>query len=72
MELLKRHPVADDVLDVVSHHRQHVGDEVSAIAGMPQGGEGLLDGRGRLIAGLGQQELSSGSGGDLTGTSESF
>ena len=31
MELLEHHPVADDVLDVVRHHGQHVGDELRPI-----------------------------------------
>jgi hypothetical protein len=30
MEFLKHHPVADDVLDIVGHHRKHEGDELGA------------------------------------------
>ena len=32
MEFLEQHPVADDVLDIVGHHRQDVGDELGAEA----------------------------------------
>ena len=35
------HPVADDVLDVVRHHRQRGGDEVHAVLRMAQRGETL-------------------------------
>ena len=40
MEFLVHHPVADDVLDVVGHHRQHVGAEIPAECWVPHGGEG--------------------------------
>ena len=32
MEFLKHHPVADDVLDIVGHHRNRKGDELRAEA----------------------------------------
>jgi hypothetical protein len=39
MEFLEHHPVADDVLDIVGHHRKHEGDELDAESRMPHGGE---------------------------------
>ena len=44
IELLVHHPIADHMLDVVGHHRHHVGDEMGAIARIAQGGEGLCGG----------------------------
>jgi hypothetical protein len=29
MKFLEQHPVADDVFDIVGHHRQHVGHKLS-------------------------------------------
>ena len=45
MEFLKHHPVADDVLDVVRHHRQDVGEELGTESRMTHGREGSLRGR---------------------------
>ena len=42
IQLLERDPVADHVLDVVGHHRQRIAEQVHPVAGMPQGGEGLM------------------------------
>ena len=39
VELLPEHPVGDDVLDVVAHHRQPGGEEVRAGVAVAQGGE---------------------------------
>ena len=36
VELLEQHPVADDVLDVVGHHRQHVGRELDLKAAIAE------------------------------------
>lgn len=46
MKLLEDHPVADDVLDAVGHHRAGHAQKVSAVAGVAQGGEGFRRGRG--------------------------
>jgi hypothetical protein len=45
LEFAEHHPVADDVLDIVRHHREHAGDERRAEARMAQRREGLLRGR---------------------------
>src|SRR6185312_14360830 len=45
MEFLKQNPVADDVLDAVGHHRQHVGAELDAEAGIAKRREGPSCGR---------------------------
>jgi hypothetical protein len=39
MEFLEHHPVADDVLDIVGHHRKHEGDELDAESRVPHRGE---------------------------------
>ena len=44
VEFLVDHPVADDVLDGVRHHRQHGAAEIGAIAGLAQRGEGAVRG----------------------------
>jgi hypothetical protein len=41
MKLLVHHPVADDVLDVVRHHREHGGAQEPAEVGTPDRGERL-------------------------------
>ncbi len=46
-EFAEHHPIADDVLDVVRHHRQHIGDELRAVAAVTQRRKGLLCRRGR-------------------------
>jgi hypothetical protein len=58
MEFLEHHPVADDVLDIVGHHRKHEGDELDAESRMPHGGERAFrrrNGR-RSVLGLNVQE----------------
>src|SRR5258708_17643027 len=52
MEFLEYHPVADDVVDVVRHHRQGVGEKLGAVARMAQGGVRLLGGSGRGLGGV--------------------
>ena len=47
MEFLEQHPVADDVLDVVGHHRKHVGDELGAETRVTHRGEGAFRRRSR-------------------------
>ena len=42
MEFLEQQPVADDVFDVVRHHRQHRADEKNAEARMVQRRKGDL------------------------------
>ncbi len=42
LELLERDPIGDDVLGAVSRHRQRIAEQVHPVAGMPQGGEGLM------------------------------
>jgi hypothetical protein len=53
MELLKQHPIADDVLDVVGHHRHYVSEELGAKARMAQCREGSLGGHRRGRGGRG-------------------
>ena len=50
VEFLVDHPVADDVLDRVRHHRQHGAAEIGAVAGLAQRDEGAMAwaGTGRL------------------------
>ena len=45
VEFLEHHPVADHVLDIVGHHREHVGGELRAKAGMSHGGKRTHFGR---------------------------
>jgi hypothetical protein len=47
MEFLKHHPVADDVLDIVGHHRNRKGDELRAEARVAHRGERSLRRRNR-------------------------
>ena len=61
LEFLEHHPVADDVLDIVGHHRQGVGDELGAEAGMAQRGEGS-PGRRACSCGLGSVVQGRASG----------
>jgi hypothetical protein len=42
MEFLEDHPVADHVLDAVSHHRQCGAQEIREEPGVSQGGEGAM------------------------------
>ena len=42
LKLLKQHPVADHMLDVVGHHRQHGGDKKPAVVFMLERGESDL------------------------------
>ena len=62
MEFLEHHPVADDVLDIVGHHRKHEGDELDAESAVPHCGERAFRGRGgrRSVLGLNIQEGFSG------------
>jgi hypothetical protein len=53
MEFLKHHPVADDVLDIVGHHRNHKADELRAKARVAHRSERLLRGRWRRCGILG-------------------
>jgi hypothetical protein len=46
MEFLEYHQVADDVLDVVRHHCQGVGEKLGAVSRVAQSGVGLLRRRG--------------------------
>src|SRR5256885_16591635 len=41
MEFLENDPVADHVLDRIGHHRQRRADEIGAVAGVAERGEGL-------------------------------
>src|SRR5262249_41775184 len=50
VELLEDYPVADHVLDRVSHHGQRRADEVGAVARVSEGGEGSRRGSGRPAA----------------------
>ena len=49
VELLKHHPVADHVFDVVRHHRQRVGADMRAKVRIAPGGEGGWSGGGWVI-----------------------
>ena len=44
VKFLKYHPVADDVLDIVRHHREHKGDELGAEARVAHRRKGPLRG----------------------------
>ena len=52
LEFLVDHPVADDVLDRVRHHRQHGAAEIGAVAGLAQRDECAVAGLG--LDGFGQ------------------
>jgi hypothetical protein len=66
MEFLEHHSVADDVLNIVGHHRKHEGDELDAESRMPHGGERAFRRRSRRRSVLGlnvQEETFFGVGG---------
>jgi hypothetical protein len=51
MKFLKHHPVADDVLDIVGHHRKHEGRELGLESPMAHRRKGALRGRRRTDGG---------------------
>ena len=50
MKLLVDDPVADHMLDIVGHHRQHGAEQIKAAMGVAQGGKRL---RCRRVVGFG-------------------